>query len=587
MNRKTSPTSRSGRRQSSASRGGASQPAAPRAKRNAVSRVATKVRDNAQARVDTRQLSMPARIRRGVLSVLVADGAMFALIVAVCLAVVLLTASPMAWLPTAIAHSWMVANGVGVSAADIQLAFVPLLPAVLLFVMVARRVYTAVRKRVSITDLGILLASVVIVPLAFGLTAWFMLWDAAKVYDTLPPPLVPALVKIVVFHLLAMAVGMSPRLWRALARRYNVPAFIVDSAVTAIRFLGLLAALSAVVVLVLFAAGWDRQLTLLQEYPNLSGLGLTSIIALSIAYIPNAIIAVGTVLLGAEFHIGNASLSLFDTHLVALPPLPIAAIAPGSSAAWAPVLLVLPLLAALAAVWRSRPTILQALATGAWAAVFSAFIAWLGTGMMGSYGFIGPMFWLTVGLSAAWTAGIGLAVAMAWMVAHRNGHAGAQDIQQDAELPADTTDTQAAAEPGTDEAEPAQAPVDSAQEDDPAGAEDSPAPEAAAAAATDQELEQDPIAEDDTEIIGVTGVAGNGADAGASPGSPGAGKRIEETLILDGEIVETRPTATPPAAGLNDTLDLEDSNPPAAGEVIEHDEYDEPGSQGNTPAGRG
>lgn len=396
MSKNTSPTSRSPRRTHAT-------PAAARV----ASRVSARSKDK-QAAVPR---TLGARIRRMFFAVALPDALVVGVIIAVALALVLLTGSPAAWLPTAIAEGWMVSTLGSASAAGISIGVVPALPACLLFAMLAARVHSLVKKRVSVKDLLILLGCLIAVPTLLTLIAWFMLWDAGKVYDVAPPSLFTTLPRVWILHLAAMAVGMGPRLWRALARRYGVPRVVVEAASTAGRVLIGFATVAALVFLVLFIVRFDAQAAMLAEYPQLPGVGLAGLIALSILYVPNAIVATGAVLLGSEFHLGTASVSLFDTVLVPLPPLPILAAVPAHSASWAVGLLALPVLVAVALFLRARPSFAHAVLAGVWAAFGVVLACYFTSGALGYYGHVGPMLWLAAGLAFLWTAVPGLLVA--------------------------------------------------------------------------------------------------------------------------------------------------------------------------------
>ncbi len=387
------------------------------------------MKERADASRKVPDMSLKGRIKHMFGVIAVPNGTAVALIVVVALASVLLAGQPLAWLPTIIAESWMVMNLAPVNAGGISLSMVPLLPAIMLFTFVAYRVHAAIRKRVSVRDLLILVGWVLGIPLILTLIAAGMLWDAGRVYDVAPPGLPLTLARVVLLHLSAMAVGMGPRLWRALARRYNVPTYAVDAALAALRFLGLLAAAGAVVLVVLFAAGWDRQEQLIGAYPQLGAGGVTGLVLISLAYLPNAVIAAAAVLAGADFVAGGASVSLFDIHLVPLPPVPLLGVIPGAVAPWAVGLMVVPAAAAIAVQWRARAGAGQVLATAGWAGLFSAILVFFVSGELGYFGFSGPTLWLAVALVFAWVAVPGLAIAAGLAWAARRARAGVPELE--------------------------------------------------------------------------------------------------------------------------------------------------------------
>ena len=303
MSKNTSPQSRSSSGPRSSARGRVKvKTASPSA-----ARVAETVGKEVKARRDTGPVTWGSRLRRMFFVVAVPNLVVFFSLVVIALATVLLTSSPSAWLPTAIAQSWMITNLAPVVAADITISALPILPSLILGWMVAGNVHRAIKDKVSINDLLALVGWIIAVPLILIFIAWFMLWDASQVYDLSPPPLGSTIARALVLHLTALVVGMGPRLWRALAKRYKVPRAVIDGVVLAVHCLLALLAVAAVVLLLLFIFNWDNQALVMQSYPSLAGLGLFAVIGLSILYLPNALIATVAVLLGAEFHIGDAS----------------------------------------------------------------------------------------------------------------------------------------------------------------------------------------------------------------------------------------------------------------------------------------
>ncbi|MEK0057044.1 cell division protein PerM [Corynebacterium sp. KPL2825] len=375
------------------------------------------------------------------------------IIMAIALGGLMLAGSPMAWWYTIVAESWMVFNLAPVSAAEVHMSFLPALPALILAAVVAVRVRNAVKHKVSVKDLLILLSCVLGVPVVFTIIAWLMLWDAGKVYDVSPPNLAQALLRVIVLHLAAMAAGMGSRLWRALAKRYGVPRQIVDATQIALRYLGYLAIGAAVVFAVVFLLNISRQGEMMDEYPTVSGLGVAGLVLVSLLYIPNAIVSTAAVVVGSEFSIGEGSVSLFSAHLVPLPPLPITGGIPASAPSWAVVLLVVPLGAAIYALYKKRPSFQDVLVATVASAVVMFIACYLVSGDLGYYGATGPILWTAAGLTALWMAVVGSAVAagfafVAWRAA-RTARVTAPDTPDSDAAEDDAPDAAADGEEGT------------------------------------------------------------------------------------------------------------------------------------------
>lgn len=552
MNKNTSPQSRSTPRPRSQARGRTVQteraPRAPHATatqkpHNSAERVARKAGSKAKARRTPAPLTKAGRIRQLFMSAVLPNIIVVLIIVALAFGALLLFGSPLAWLPTIVAEAWMVFNLAPVSAAGVDLSFLPALPALILATVVAVRVRAAVKHKVSVKDLAILVACVVGVPVVLTCIAWVMLWDAGKVFDVSPPNLAAALARVIVVHLAAMAAGMGTRLWRALAKRYGAPPLLVDAALIALRYLAYLAIGATVVFVLIFIVNFSRQGEMMDEYPSISGLGVFTLILLSLLYIPNAIVSTGAVLVGSEFSAGEAQVSLFSTHLVPLPPLPITGGIPASSPGWAVVFMVVPLIAATMSLYKKRPSFQKVLAATVATAVIMFFACYLVSGTLGYYGHTGPHLWTAAGLAALWIAVVGLAVAAAFALMNwRDARAAEAEAESSAE---EVAEAEASEEDSEDAAESAE---DTASEDT-TDAEQSDADKAEADEAdgddADADLDESETDEDENESESSDGDAAECAaeetedaadDDDAAAESTDTADTVDE--VIEGEVVE-------------------------------------------------
>ena len=465
MNKNTSPQSRSTPRPRSQARGRtvraertprAPHPSGSRQSSGSAQRVARKAGSKAKARRTPAPLTKAGRIRRMLITAAVPNVVIVLIIMAIALGGLMLTGSPMAWWYTIVAETWMVFNLAPVSAADVHISFLPALPALILAAVVAVRVRSAVKHKVSVKDLLTLLACVLGVPVVFTIIAWLMLWDAGKVYDVSPPNLAQALLRVIVLHLAAMTAGMGWRLWRALAKRYGVPRPLVDATQIALRYLAYLAIGAAAVFAVVFLVNVSRQGEMMNDYPTISGLGIAGLVLLSVLYIPNAIVSTAAVLVGSEFSVGEGSVSLFSAHLVPLPPLPITGGIPASAPSWAVALLIVPLGAAIYSLYKKRPSFQDVLVATVASAVIMLVACYLVSGDLGYYGSTGPQLWTAAGLTSLWMAVVGCAVAagfafVAWRAARTApGAAPTDEYADEPAAAADEAPTEPEREPITD-----------------------------------------------------------------------------------------------------------------------------------------
>lgn len=424
MSRTTSPQSRPTRRQS---RPRLTQTSAPAPK----------------ARAD-RPTTISGKIRRFLPALAVADALVLVLIIIAAFVSVMVAAAPLAALPATIADMWMVSHLAPVVYDDVTVGMLPLLPAIGVVAAVASRVRSVLRSKVSVLDIGVALGCTLVVPAILTVVAWLMLWDAAKVYDVGPPPILQALATTIVVHLVAFVLGLGPRLWKALFKRYRLPVPLVDGMSDAFAFARYLALAALVVMLLLAVFGLDRQRDMLASFPDSGGATLAALVVLSILYLPNALVGMASVLLGADVAFGGAQVSLFSIHLVPLPPTPLTALIPGSANPYAPALLLVTATAAAYAWVKAKPSLMQILGGALGAGVIMLVLVVLSGGTLGWYGYVGPTWWLAPLLAAVWMGGSGLATYAALLFAQRRGVQGPGEEPVAEETHAEETDAETA-----------------------------------------------------------------------------------------------------------------------------------------------
>lgn len=363
-----------------------------------------------------------ARLREFLPLVLIANVIIVSFLIVLALAGLLLTNSSFVALPASIAQLWLVANAAPVAGVGAELGYVPLLPAVGVIAVIAWRVYSVVKEKVSLADLAILVVCVLGVSILLTVTALAMLFDAATVLPVAVPNAAIALGRTLVVHLLAMGIGMGPRLWRALERRYvpTLPLFATFQ--LALKFWGYLLAVSLGLVIISLLAHVGVAADL---YRQLAGPGsVAGLTALSVLYLPNIVIGMAFVLLGGEFTLADGSVSLFGSYLVPLPPLPILAAVPGSVWEFAWLLMLIPLVIAAFVQFKylrsaERP-FRDVGIIGLWSLGISAVALAIGVGELGGYGVVGPLWGLALASAPVWLWGAGLVIAtVVWFLDSR------------------------------------------------------------------------------------------------------------------------------------------------------------------------
>lgn len=405
MSKKTSPQSRPQRRPRTRS---------PQTQRDTGTAVSAAAVERSRNRRRESNAPVPTaftgRLRRFLPTVLVPNVVVVLSVIVVALAILMLSSSEMAALSATIAQLWLGFNLVPLQVGGTTVGLLPLLPAMGLVWLLSRQIHRSVRTRVSIADLAVLYGLVLLAPLILSGIAMGMLWDASAVYEVEPPRLLDMLPRVILLHSVAMFIGMGSKLWRALCRHYGLPEALVANARSALRFLSYLLVAALLVLVLAIALGWRRQLEIAEIYN--SGGAVVALIFVSLLYLPNALIGVGAVLVGAEFHIGEASVSLFSIHHTPLPPMPLVAAIPAESIPGLYALLVIPALIAGYLAYRANPTLISASTTGIFAALFTAIAGYLAQGALGEFGPSGPMVWLSSALVLVWVALAGLTTAL-------------------------------------------------------------------------------------------------------------------------------------------------------------------------------
>lgn len=401
-----------------------------------------------QQRADTGQSARPAtpreRLRRFLPVVLLPNIVLVLLIVVIAFGGLLFSGRNLAMLPAVIAESWFAFHLVTITIEGVTLGALPLLPPILIAAAVARRVGKAVRKQVSVLDLSALLVLTVVIPLTLSGIAWFMVWDAGKVFPVEPPNVVVALLHPVLIHLVGLIIGMGAKLWKALVRRWGIPAGAVDGVVRAKRIFVRVLLAAGAVYLVLLALGHERVGETVQNYPILTVPGAIALIAACVAYLPNAALGVFAALIGGNVTLGNANFNLFSVDPAPLPAFPLFAAVPDGTTRWVPLLLVIPVAIILVSVWRASWNLLVVVAAAVAAGVMAGAATYSAAGEIGAYGYSGPVAWLAGLLFFAW---VGLIAGAVWATAQwraRREASSSEDSKEDNAEAEGAADAQAA-----------------------------------------------------------------------------------------------------------------------------------------------
>ncbi|WP_156809826.1 cell division protein PerM [Corynebacterium ciconiae] len=358
----------------------------------------------------------------------IANVIVLALCLVVAFATILFSNEPLGYLLHATAYVWAGAHTAALSAGAVTFSAMPLLGPVVLIAGMAALIRHNVNKKVSVVDIAYLAAATLIVPLLVAVADWAVLKDA-QFHLQLPS----LLGRVLVIHLLALIFGMGPHLWRALCKKYGVPAEVLSGFDAAVRFHTAMAAAGLVAVGVSIAAHHAALGEIRSAFEGSSG--FIGVVGVSVLYLVNGIVAAMAVLSGSEARFGEGFVSLFDATLVPMPPLPLLTAWPASIWNYAWVLLLVPVVIALEIGWRilaraERPWLGVALAAF-WSAAIAGILAWLLSGEVGLYGSMGVHVPLFAGLSATWVGVLGIAmVALDKVLAYRAAAAVPEEFRE-------------------------------------------------------------------------------------------------------------------------------------------------------------
>ncbi|PSR60683.1 MULTISPECIES: cell division protein PerM [Nocardia] len=330
-------------------------------------------------------------------------------IVAIVLVTLMAAGSGMTGASGAIAAGWLAVHQVPVVVGKTSLGLLPLLPTAVVLWLTMRDCAHAVSPRSSRADLGWIVGAALAGPLLVTAVCLAVAEDAATAVPLQSPDTLTAFCCVGGLHLLAAATGIAtrPNALRDRIASY-LPDWVFAGARAAARALWRLLLGGAILTLVSFVLHWSVIGDTYAAAGNFAGVvGLT---VLSLAYLPNVVIAATSVLIGADVHIGAGALSVFSVAGAPVPALPVLAAVPsGPAAGWWPVLLLVPAAVGVRGGLDCARDSADEMRSP-WATVFSAALAALAMvllglpagGAVGSFGEIGPGVLVTAGLTFAW-----------------------------------------------------------------------------------------------------------------------------------------------------------------------------------------
>lgn len=324
-------------------------------------------------------------------------------------------------LPTSISVGWSVLNLIPLHASGITFGFLPILPALCFCAVMAWRYRQAIKHRVSVKDLQVLLVLVMLVPLAISAVAHIILGVYGSSEAITWSSWWEIVLRVLVLHWFALALAIPMKIWRALLKKAGLDLRISTAFLRAWRFLSYVALGGALLYIGMLASQFSEFKEALTIHTGTSDyMGVIALLAIALAYLPNAVVGVAGVLVGSIFHLGETSLSLMAIAYGPIPVFPVLAVLPEQEATWMIVLFAVPVAAAMFVYIKKTPQLLDTVETALAGAVLAFIFAFSNSGSLGVYGATGLSLGLTSLVTGAWLLVSGLIVWLVgrWAISH-------------------------------------------------------------------------------------------------------------------------------------------------------------------------
>ncbi|MFW0786811.1 DUF6350 family protein [Gordonia sp. CPCC 206044] len=340
---------------------------------------------------------------------------MVATVVAV-LAVLLFASSGLEGLPPAVSAVWLAIHQVPITISGVTIGVLPLLPTLAVAIGTGRMAASAAAPERSGSELAAVFFSAVGGPLLVTALSLAVVMDGASVLPMQSPPALIAFAYTVGIHAGAALLGI---LWRR--RRWCYERFAITPAIRrgvrngSIAVCALLTC-AALLVLVRLVQRWHVVGDLIATGNDFDGyLGLT---ALSVLYLPNLVAGTAGILVGADVHVGTASVGLLDVRGGPVPPVPVLGTLPGTGVGTLGVIgFVIPLAIGVVVALRCRDldpmaNVRSVAVAGAFAATVMALLLVISGGQLGEFGDVGITIETAAVFTLGWIVVTGLIVAL-------------------------------------------------------------------------------------------------------------------------------------------------------------------------------
>lgn len=251
---------------------------------------------------------------------------------ALTLAVLLFASDAFDSLFAVVAVEWLVINRVPLTVDGVELGFLPLLPPLLYVAVLARqtRAVLADVEQPGPREAGAAVAGVTLAGLVLTVLATLLVGSAASDFAVRESSLPTALLWTAVVGIVGSGLGVWLYFRREL--RETLPLWVRGGLHLGVAFLAATWAVVTLLVLVGLVLAWEPVGSVLEIGKGL--VGTAALTGISVAYLPNVVMAGAALLVGGEAHLGQASYSVFAVSRGPMPEVPLAAVLPTTNPHW-------------------------------------------------------------------------------------------------------------------------------------------------------------------------------------------------------------------------------------------------------------
>ncbi|GLB65399.1 hypothetical protein NCCP2495_32790 [Dietzia sp. NCCP-2495] len=231
-----------------------------------------------------------------------------------------------------VAVEWLVVNRVPLTVDMVGLGFLPLLPALLYVAMLSRqtRAVLADVERPGAREAGAAVVGATVAGLVLTGLASLLVSSAASEFAVRETSLPLALAWTAAVGITGSGLGVW--LYFRDELREILPMWVRGGIHLGVAFVGATWAISAALVLIGVLFAWDPIAASLEIGKGF--VGTAALTAISVAYLPNVVMAGAALTVGGEAHLGEASYSVFALSRGPMPEVPLAAALPTTSPHW-------------------------------------------------------------------------------------------------------------------------------------------------------------------------------------------------------------------------------------------------------------